>query len=160
MPRVLRLTVALLTLVSACLFSPAPASAVDLRNVLTDYTYTSWSRKDGLVGPVWAIAQDGNGFLWVGTDTGLIRFDGVRFISWEGLGGTALPRLPIRSLFVSKAGALWIGFGAGGGLARIENRLVTTYVAPDSSGSIGAVSGTMSACATSRSTRSPSLARR
>ena len=35
-----------------------PASAVDLRDVLTDYSSTSWSRKDGLTGPIWAIAQD------------------------------------------------------------------------------------------------------
>src|SRR5215468_6533262 len=57
--------------------------AVDLRNVLTDYTLTSFSRKDGLAGPVWAIAQDGDGFLWLGSDEGLIRFDGVRFLNWD-----------------------------------------------------------------------------
>ncbi len=140
MRHVLRLTVALVTFVSCSLLWPESARAVDLRNVLTDYTFTSWSRKDGLVGPVWAIAQDGNGFLWLGTDTALIRFDGVRFVSWEGLGGTPLPRLPIRSLVVSTAGALWIGFGASGGLARIENRVVSAYVAADGIGPLGAVS--------------------
>jgi len=139
MRRVLRFVVACLTLASSW-FSPAHVAAVDLRNVLTDYTFTSWSRKDGLVGPVWAIAQDGNGFLWLGTDTALIRFDGVRFVSWEGLGGTPLPRLPIRSLFVSKSGALWVGFGASGGLARIENRVVSAYVSADAADAIGAVS--------------------
>src|SRR5215218_9822942 len=102
--------------------------AVDLRDVLTDYTFTSWSRKDGLVGPVWAIAQDANGFLWLGTDSALMRYDGVRFVSWEGLGGQPLPRLPIRALHVSPAGALWVGFAGGGGLARIDNRSVTNYV--------------------------------
>jgi len=40
-----------------------------------------------------AIAQDADGFLWLGTDDGLIRFDGVRFVAWEALGGSALPRL-------------------------------------------------------------------
>ncbi len=140
MRRVLRSIVAVLALTSSWLLSPGTAEAVDLRNVLTDYTFTSWSRKDGLVGPVWAIAQDGNGFMWLGTDTALIRFDGVRFVSWEGLGGTPLPRLPIRSLFVSKAGALWIGFGAGGGLARIENRVVDTFAAAEAADAMGAVS--------------------
>src|SRR5829696_4411723 len=111
--------------------------AVDLRDVLTDYTFTSLSRKDGLVGPVWAIAQDANGFLWLGTDTGLLRFDGVRFVSWEGLGGQALPRLPVRALSVTPAGTLWLGFGAGGGLARIDNRAVTTFVAADGANSMG-----------------------
>jgi signal transduction histidine kinase/sugar lactone lactonase YvrE len=118
-----------------------PARAVDLRDVLTGYTYTSWSRKDGLVGPVWAIAQDGNGFLWLGTDSALVRFDGVRFVSWEGLGGQPLPRLPIRALFVAAGGTLWVGFGGGGGLARIDTRAVTIYGAADGVESMGVVTG-------------------
>ena len=66
----------------AAAYSPS-LHAVDLRDVLTEYTATTWSRKDGLAGPVWAFAQDANGFLWIGTDSGLIRFDGVRFMPWE-----------------------------------------------------------------------------
>ena len=115
--------------------------AVDLRDVLTDYTSTTWSRKDGLIGPVWAFAQDANGFLWIGTDSALVRFDGVRFIPWEGLGGQPLPRLPIRALYVAPAGTIWVGFGGGGGLARIDNRTVTTYLGTEGPDSIGAVTG-------------------
>jgi signal transduction histidine kinase/ligand-binding sensor domain-containing protein len=118
-----------------------PLRAVDLRDVLTDYTVTSWSRKDGLTGPVWAIAQDANGFLWLGTDAALVRFDGVRFVTWEGLGGQPLPRLPIRALSVTPSGTLWVGFGGGGGVARIDDRAVTTFVASETSDSMGAVTG-------------------
>jgi signal transduction histidine kinase/ligand-binding sensor domain-containing protein len=125
------------------LLAPSTPRAVDLRDVLTGYTFTSWSRKDGLVGPVWAIAQDANGFLWLGTDGGLLRFDGVRFISWEGLGGQPLPRLPIRALHVSPAGTLWVGFGGGGGMARIDNRAVSTFVSSDGTDSTGAVTSIM-----------------
>jgi signal transduction histidine kinase/ligand-binding sensor domain-containing protein len=115
--------------VMAALAAPSvPAFAVDLRDVLTGYTFTSWSRKDGLVGPVWAFAQDSNGFLWLGTDSALVRFDGVRFATWEGLGGQSLPRLPIRALHVTPGGTLWVGFGGIGGVARIDNRTVTTFV--------------------------------
>jgi signal transduction histidine kinase/ligand-binding sensor domain-containing protein len=135
--RVVRVLAVLLGL---CALTGPPARAVDLRDVLTGYTYTSWSRKDGLVGPVWAIAQDANGFLWLGTDSALIRFDGVRFVSWEGLGGQPLPRLPIRALHFGPTGTLWVGFGGGGGLARIENRTVTTFVASESAESTGPVS--------------------
>ncbi|MFN7914156.1 MAG: two-component regulator propeller domain-containing protein [Vicinamibacterales bacterium] len=117
----------------------ATLRAVDLRDVLTDYTFTSWSRKDGLVGPVWAIAQDGNGFLWLGTDSALVRFDGARFVTWEGLGGQPLPRLPIRALQVTASGSLWVGFGGGGGLARIDDRSVTTFVGAEGTESMGAV---------------------
>lgn len=118
------------------------ASAVDLRGVLTGYTFTSFVRKDGLVGPVWAIAQDANGFLWIGTDSALVRFDGVRFITWEALGGQPLPRLPVRALYVAPQGTLWVGFGGSGGLARIENRTVTTFVdaaSPDFAGVVSAI---------------------
>jgi signal transduction histidine kinase/sugar lactone lactonase YvrE len=129
----------IVALVVCTVWSARVSTAVDLRDVLTGYTYTSWSRKDGLIGPVWAIAQDGNGFLWLGTDAALIRFDGVRFMSWEGLGGQPLPRLPIRALFVTPSGTLWVGFGGSGGLARIDNRAVTTFVASEGVESIGAV---------------------
>jgi signal transduction histidine kinase/ligand-binding sensor domain-containing protein len=118
----------------------APLRAVDLRDVLTGYTYTSWSRKDGLTGPVWAVAQDANGFLWVGTDTALIRFDGVRFMSWESLGGQGLPRLPVRALYVARDGTMWIGFGGTGGLARIQDRTVTAYSTTAGADSTGVVS--------------------
>jgi signal transduction histidine kinase/ligand-binding sensor domain-containing protein len=103
------------------------AQAVDLRNVLTDYTLTSWSRKDGLTGPVWTIAQDADGFLWLGTDEGLVRFDGVRFITWDRLGGAPLPRLTVRALRVADDGSLWVGFGATGGIARIQGKAVHMY---------------------------------
>ena len=130
-------------LVLACLAALArSASAVDLRGVLTGYTFTSWSRKDGLVGPVWAIAQDANGFLWLGTDSALVRFDGVRFASWEALGGQPLPHLPVRALSVTPQGTLWVGFGGSGGLARIDNRSVTSFVdtaRPDFTGAVSAI---------------------
>lgn len=130
---------------SACLLLAVAgrALAVDLRDVLTGYTFTSWSRKDGLVGPVFAIAQDPNGFLWLGTDTGLVRFDGVRFSTWETLGGQPLPRLPIRALYITQLGTLWVGFGGTGGLARIDNRVVTPLVnpsSPDFAGPVNAIS--------------------
>ncbi len=125
------------------LASAASAFAVDLRDVLTGYTFTSWSRKDGLVGPVFALAQDPNGFLWLGTDSGLVRFDGVRFASWEALGGQPLPRLPIRALYITQLGTLWVGFGGTGGLARIDDRAVTPLVntsSPDFTGPVNAIS--------------------
>jgi signal transduction histidine kinase/ligand-binding sensor domain-containing protein len=135
----MRRLIGVFAVLAASLLQAIELRAVDLRNVLTDYTLTSFSRKDGLVGPVWAVAQDANGFLWLGTDSGLVRFDGVRFSSWEGLGGQPLPRLPIRSLYIAPTGTLWVGYGGGGGLARIDNRLVTTFVASEGVESMGPV---------------------
>ena len=116
----------------------SPLPAADLRDVLTDYMLTSWSRKDGLTGPVWAIAQDGDGFLWVGTDTGLVRFDGVRFLAWEQMSETPLPRVPIRSLRLAADGALWVGFGGTGGIARIQRKRARLY-GTDGDNALGAI---------------------
>ena len=125
--------------------SIATLHAVDLRNVLTDYTLTSFGRKDGLAGPVWAIAQGADGFLWLGTDEGLIRFDGVRFVAWDQFGAAPLPRLTVRSLHVAHDKSLWVGFGAAGAIARIQGRNVRVYGESD-----GAATGAVTAMAEDR----------
>ncbi|HEY7173161.1 MAG TPA: two-component regulator propeller domain-containing protein [Vicinamibacterales bacterium] len=109
-----------------------PAAAVDLRDVLADYTLTSWGRKDGLAGPVWAFAQDADGFLWLGTDDGLVRFDGVRFDTWNDLVPNTLPHAPVRALRVARDNALWIGFGGdAGGVARVSGKSGRLFRSPD-----------------------------
>src|SRR5215813_636181 len=51
------------------------------------YSLRSWTTRDGLPGHiVRAFAQDREGYLWVGTERGLARFDGFRFVTWD-LGG-------------------------------------------------------------------------
>jgi signal transduction histidine kinase/ligand-binding sensor domain-containing protein len=90
------------------------ARAVDSENVLTGYSLASWTEGDGrLLTAVYAIAQDVEGFLWIGTDTGLIRFDGWRFARWETLSKASLPRGPIMALCAARDGGLWIGFADG-----------------------------------------------
>lgn len=102
--------------------SVSPARATDLRSVLTGYTVTSWSQKDGLpAGIVYALAQDNDGYLWVATDDGPYRFDGVRFSAWSQLSDQELPSKLVRALRVDKDGALWVGYGGGGGVSRLRN---------------------------------------
>ena len=74
----------LISVICFVLATSSSAGATDLRNVLTGYTVTSWSQKDGLPpGIVYALAQDNEGYLWVATDDGPYRFDGVRFSAWS-----------------------------------------------------------------------------
>ena len=104
------------------------AHAADLRNVLIDYTVTSWSMADGLPGgTIWALAQDRDGFLWVGGDFGLLRFDGVRFTSWETLGRAPLPQTSIRLLCTSRDGSLWVGFNGRSGISRLHDNQVELW---------------------------------
>src|SRR5262245_51044212 len=101
---------------------PIGASATDLHSVLVDCTLTSWNQKDGLpTSTVWALAQDHEGYLWLGTDVGPIRFDGARFVPWETIGATALPKAPVRALLAARDGSIWFGFGARGGVSRLRS---------------------------------------
>jgi signal transduction histidine kinase/ligand-binding sensor domain-containing protein len=124
-PGAMRRLLALAALVCAAAFSPLPAGA---STTLSRYTPTSWSYRDGVpAGTVWALAQDREGFLWLGCDTGLLRFDGSRFSTWDALGGAALPITAARALLAQADGSLWVGFDDPGGVSRIRGRDVRTF---------------------------------
>jgi ligand-binding sensor domain-containing protein len=97
---------------------------------LRDYTITSWSRRDGISTPIWAICQDKEGYLWVGTGSGLLRFDGHRFVSWDALGYGPLPGNVVLSLLSARDGSLWIGF-AEAGIGRLRHGAFTAYRDPE-----------------------------
>src|SRR5262245_14501310 len=94
--------------------SSTATSVASAAQPLSDYTITSWSRRDGIAAPIWSICQDKDGYLWVGTGSGLTRFDGHRFVSWDSLGYTPLPGSTILSLLSARDGSLWIGAGEAG----------------------------------------------
>jgi signal transduction histidine kinase/ligand-binding sensor domain-containing protein len=62
---------------------------------------------------VQALAQTKDGFLWLGTEAGLVRFDGVEFQTYDQNSTPALPGSDIRCLLATADGALWIGTNAG-----------------------------------------------
>jgi ligand-binding sensor domain-containing protein len=120
-------------LVFAILLATGPiAAATDLRGVITDVTISSWNEKDGLPAAlIGALAQDAEGYLWVGTRQGLLRFDGVRFTPWDAFGTTPLPDVWVRSLLAARDGSVWVGFGSGGTIARIQGQALTTFTKAD-----------------------------
>ncbi|MGE3509450.1 MAG: two-component regulator propeller domain-containing protein [Vicinamibacterales bacterium] len=96
------------------------------------YALRSWRRHDGLRGSqVWAVAQGADGYLWLGTNEGLARFDGVRFVSGQALGEGRLPSNSVRALRVARDGALWIGFGGPGGVSRLNGGELRNFSATD-----------------------------
>ena len=103
------------------------ASALDANKRISQLSHTSWSAKDGIPGPVRAIAQTPDGFLWLGTQAGLYQFDGQHFVSWEPMSGkVGLPRGSVRALFVSHDGSLWIGYSSNA-ISRLKNGEVVTF---------------------------------
>jgi signal transduction histidine kinase/ligand-binding sensor domain-containing protein len=122
-------------LVAASIFTLAfgvTLGAATAQDVLDEYRLTSWGPTQGLTsGAVQALAQDAAGYLWLGTETGLVRFDGVRFTPWTSFGVTQLPRVPIRTLRAARDGSLWIGFGFSRGVSRLQNGQVQNYTERD-----------------------------
>ncbi|CAN7685874.1 response regulator [Pseudoduganella sp. LjRoot289] len=88
---------------------------------LTSPAFQNISVQHGLPpSPVTAIAQDGDSFLWVGTQAGLARWDGYRFHMYmAGNDAHALPDNVVQFLHTDGKGRLWVGL-ANGGLARYE----------------------------------------
>ena|SRR5579862_3454686 len=82
---------------------------------VSQYLHTSWTAQDGYFhGGVQSVTQTADGYLWITSTTGLLRFDGLRFVEWKPPGQDSLPAQPLFSLLGSKDGRLWIG---GTGLA-------------------------------------------
>jgi signal transduction histidine kinase/ligand-binding sensor domain-containing protein len=101
------LAVTLFSVVAAlCARVPALDPSFDINQ----YAHTSWKVRDGFTkGSIFSIAQTPDGYLWLGTEFGLIRFDGVRAVPWQPPGQQQLPAERIMSLLVSVDGTLWIG---------------------------------------------------
>src|ERR1700747_2743342 len=113
--------------VSLLLLCPS-ALALDPSLDVSQYAHTVWRVRDGFTrGTIWAIAQTPDGYLWLGTEFGLYRFDGVRAIPWHAPSGAVLPSGPIYSLLVARDGTLWIGTGAEGGVASWKDGKLRRY---------------------------------
>jgi len=81
---------------------------------VSQYAHMSWKVRDGFVkGTVFSIAQTPDGYLWLGTEFGLVRFDGVRRVTWQPPPGQRLPSSSIFSLLAAHDGTLWIGTAKG-----------------------------------------------
>ena len=72
-----------------------------------DFSYTRYDIKDGLAGSsVFCAAQDKEGFMWFGTESGLSRFDGVHFKNFTTEDG--LPDNEIIGIFCDSKGRVWL----------------------------------------------------
>ena len=87
-----------------CAFSLDPSLDI------SQYSHTAWKVREGFSkGTINATAQTADGYLWLGTEFGLLRFDGVRAVPWQPPHGEQLPSNFVVSLLVAHDGTLWIG---------------------------------------------------
>jgi signal transduction histidine kinase/ligand-binding sensor domain-containing protein len=95
------------------------------------YAVTAWTSDKGLPGDVFAITQDSDGYLWLGTPTGLLRFDGSTFTPWPVDRSALLPAGPVHALVGSPDGSIWVGYGGGGGVVRIRHGEIVRFSPSD-----------------------------
>jgi ligand-binding sensor domain-containing protein len=91
-----------------------PALALDPHTRITQYFHTAWRVQDGAfeAAPN-AVAQTADGYIWIGTGSGLVKYDGARFDPWALPPGKSLTDPNVVSLRGSSDGTLWIGTGHG-----------------------------------------------
>jgi len=93
---------------------------------VSQYAHTAWKIRDGFAkGEILSVAQTPDGYLWVGTEYGLLRFDGVRAVPWQPPTGEQLPNNRIASLLTARDGTLWIATLKG--LASWKDGKLTQY---------------------------------
>jgi ligand-binding sensor domain-containing protein/signal transduction histidine kinase len=111
----------------AAVLAMGSAQALDPSLAVTQYALRTWTAAEGLPqNSVQAVAQTPDGYVWVGTQEGLARFDGVAFTVFNRANTPALRHNYVYALLVDRAGALWIGTN-GGGVTRLHDGTFTTF---------------------------------
>ncbi len=119
------------SVVIALIASAIRADALDPRKAITEYSHISWNQREGLPwGPIYALTQTPDGYLWLPSAAGLLRFDGQRFTRWQPMRGESIPSAYPTALHTGRDGSLWIGF-IDGRISRIQNGHIVNYAAQD-----------------------------
>jgi signal transduction histidine kinase/ligand-binding sensor domain-containing protein len=112
-----------------CLFAVSSIWAVDPSWHISQYRHTAWRVQDGVFnGAPNAITQTQDGYVWVGTTSGLFRFDGVRFVQATTDDAHALPDDRINGLLSARDGSLWMATPVG--LSQLKDGALLKYSFP------------------------------
>lgn len=112
--------------------------ALDPSLALTQYRLSQWSEAEGLPNStINTLAQTPDGYLWLGTNVGLARFDGVRFTLFERRTHPVFPSDEIKALCVAGDGSLWIASAAGA--LRYDGSRFVAHPSPSDLGQIQAM---------------------
>lgn len=107
-----------------------PTVALESDKDLDQYNIRRWTLEDGLPSDtVTSLAQTPDGYLWIGTNAGLVRTDGRQFMVFDVGNVEAMESSVVNTLAVDSAGVLWVGTNAGllrldaGRFERVDRRL-------------------------------------
>jgi signal transduction histidine kinase/ligand-binding sensor domain-containing protein len=89
------------------------------------FSIDTWGTGQGLLpdDSVLALTQTHDGYLWLGTLDGMVRFDGVRFTIFDESNTTNLPSIKIRQLFEDSRSNLWVGTDTAGAALITQGRV-------------------------------------
>src|SRR3984885_4745877 len=125
------------TLILFQLLSASASRADDRRIPIVEYVHNVWQAAQGLPqNAVQAIAQTPDGYLWLATQEGLVRFDGVRLTVFDRKSTLEITNNDMRALCVTKDGSLWIGTFLGD-LIQLKNGKFTSHSSKKELGGYG-----------------------
>ncbi len=102
------------------------ANALDPERELSQFGVDAWLTENGLPqNTVHAITQTKNGYVWIATEGGLARYDGINFRIFDKQNTPELPSNYIRALMEDRQGNLWIGTAEG--LVRLQPGNATVF---------------------------------
>lgn len=102
----------------------AQAYALDPAVAIHQFKHSRWTAEDGVPIGIYALAQTPDGFLWTGSDSGLHRFDGVRFEMVPAPANGARVGESVSALMAARNGDLWIGYQSGRIAVLREGKLI------------------------------------
>ncbi len=107
------------------------ASALDPSRTIKQFDHTSWTVRQGAPSGIVALAQTADGYLWLGTASGLFRFDGVSFEAYlPAAGSPSFPQTDVTALMALPGCGLWIGYRLGGS-SLLKGDVLANYSFPE-----------------------------
>src|SRR5215831_12629992 len=104
--------------------------ALDSRTAINQYGLSVWTTENGLPqNTVRDIIQTRDGYIWLATNGGLVRFDGIDFSVFDTHSTPQIKSNEIRSLMEDRQGALWICTSEG--LTRLDRQGFSSYTTAD-----------------------------
>lgn len=113
--------------VAVAVYASSADAGLDPSKSISQFHQDVWQAEQGLPqNSVPSIAQSSDGYLWLGTELGLVRFDGLHFTVFNKGNTPALQSNKVDAILADRRGDLWIGT-IGGGLTRLSHGEFSTF---------------------------------